>query len=215
MSELGDASAVRKVAVMADTMETVGQDMEQEAADELAGIEGHHLPLVMVAIIFPEEADPAVGESNQAAVGDGDAVGVAGKVIEHLLGSAERSPGIDDPGNGVQRPQPGGEHGGLFQARQSAEKPELARIECCLKAGQEKPAIKPRQYLHRQKEPRPAADPSCPVGRRPAARHDAVHMGMMMQVLSPGVQDGDQPDLGTEMPGIGSNAAQRLGRRRE
>ena len=81
MSELGDASAVRKVAVMADTMETVGQDMEQEAADELAGIEGHHLPLVMVAIIFPEEADPAVGESNQAAVGDGDAVGVAGFAV--------------------------------------------------------------------------------------------------------------------------------------
>ena len=33
----------------------------------------------------------------------------------------------------------------------------------------------------------------------------------MMQVLSPGVQDGDQPDLGAEMPGIGSDDAQRLG----
>ena len=32
-----------------------------------------------------------------------------------------------------------------------------------------------------------------------------------MQVLSPGVQDGDQPDLGAEMPGIGSDDAQRLG----
>jgi hypothetical protein len=35
-------------------------------------------------------------------------------------------------------------------------------------------------------------------------------MGMMMQVLSPGVQDGDQSDLGAEMPGIGSDEAQRL-----
>ena len=32
-----------------------------------------------------------------------------------------------------------------------------------------------------------------------------------MQVLSPGVQDGDQPDFGAEMPGIGSDDAQRLG----
>lgn len=40
-------------------------------------------------------------------------------------------------------------------------------------------------------------------------------MGMMMQVLSPGVQDGHQPDLGAEMPGIGSDDAQRLGCGRE
>jgi len=32
-----------------------------------------------------------------------------------------------------------------------------------------------------------------------------------MQVLSPGVQDGDQPDFCAEMPGIGSDDAQRLG----
>ena len=36
-----------------------------------------------------------------------------------------------------------------------------------------------------------------------------------MQVLSPGVQDGHQPDLGAEMPGIGSDDAQRLGGGRE
>ncbi len=40
-------------------------------------------------------------------------------------------------------------------------------------------------------------------------------MGMMMQVLSPGVQDGDQPNRGAEMPGIGGDDAQRLGGGRE
>ena len=38
---------------------------------------------------------------------------------------------------------------------------------------------------------------------------------MMMQVLSPGVQHGHQPDLGAEMPGIGCDDAQRLGGCRE
>src|SRR5712692_7068967 len=74
----------------------------QEAADELVGVEGHRLSFVMVAIILPQEADAAVGESEEAAVGDGDAMGIAGEIIEHLLGSAERSLGIDDPGNGPQ-----------------------------------------------------------------------------------------------------------------
>jgi hypothetical protein len=36
-------------------------------------------------------------------------------------------------------------------------------------------------------------------------------MGMMMQVLSPGVEHRDQPDLGAEVLGIGSDDAQRLG----
>ena len=40
-------------------------------------------------------------------------------------------------------------------------------------------------------------------------------MRMMLQVLAPGVQHGDQPDLGAEMLGIGGDDAQRLGRRLE
>src|SRR6266851_20285 len=142
-------------------------------------------------------------------------MGVAGEIGEHLFGAAERSLGMDDPGNGPQRSQAGGEQGWLAQARQTVEKPELARIERRLEAGQEKPAIEPRQHLHRQKEPRLAADPAGPVGRGPATRHEAVHMGMMMQVLSPGVQDRHQPDLGAEVLGIGGDDAQRLGVRRQ
>ena len=40
-------------------------------------------------------------------------------------------------------------------------------------------------------------------------------MRMMVQVLPPGVQHGDEPDLGAEMLGIGGDGAQRLGRRLE
>src|ERR1700730_13681057 len=117
--------------------------------------------------------------------------------------------------NGAQGSQPGSEHGWRGQARQIAKEPELARIERRLEAGQEKPAVERRQHLYWQKEAGAAADPAAPVRRWPATRHDAVDMGMMMQVLSPGVQDGHQPDLGAEMPGIGSDDAQRLGGGRE
>src|SRR5277367_3282359 len=96
---------------------------------------------------------------------------VKNRMREIRTSGSVRDGGGDVPiysaGNGTQRPQAGGEHGWFVQARQTAEKPELARIECRLKAGQKKPAIEPRQYLHRQKEPRPAADPAGLVGRAP------------------------------------------------
>jgi hypothetical protein len=56
------------------------QDVHQEAADELARVERHH-PVVSLgaveAIILPLEGDVVVIGRDQAAVGDGDAVGVA------------------------------------------------------------------------------------------------------------------------------------------
>jgi hypothetical protein len=90
MGELGSAPAVSEKAVVADAMETVGQGVEQEAADELVCAKGHHLLLVVVAIILAAEADPALGERDQATVGDGDAMGISAEILEHLLGSTER-----------------------------------------------------------------------------------------------------------------------------
>src|SRR5450631_1995911 len=64
--------------------------MHQEAADELACIERHH-PVVSLgaikAIVLPLEGDALVVGRDQAAVGDGDAVGVARKIAQDLLRS--------------------------------------------------------------------------------------------------------------------------------
>ena len=38
-----------------------------------------------------------VGEGDQAMVGDGDAVGVAGEIAEDMMGTAEGWFGMDDP----------------------------------------------------------------------------------------------------------------------
>src|SRR5437773_6416243 len=129
MGQLGGAPTVGEIAIVADAMEAFGQDVEQEAADELVGTKGHHLLLVVVAIILPAEADPALGKTDQAAVGDGDAMGIAAEIIEHLLGSAERELGVDNLANGAQRPQPGSEGGWRGQSRQFAKEPELALID--------------------------------------------------------------------------------------
>ena len=46
--ELGGAAGVGQEAEVTDAAEAVGQDMQQEAADELAGVERHHLGLVVL-----------------------------------------------------------------------------------------------------------------------------------------------------------------------
>ncbi len=65
------AVAVGHEAEVPDAMEAGWQDMEQEAPHEFAGVERHHLVAALVAVVLPAEADLAVGEIEEPAVGDG------------------------------------------------------------------------------------------------------------------------------------------------
>ena len=89
--------AVGQEPVVADAMESVRKNVQQEAPDEFVGAQGHELGLFVVAIILPAEADLSLVQAHEAAVGDGDAMGVATKIGEDLFGAAERGVGEDDP----------------------------------------------------------------------------------------------------------------------
>jgi hypothetical protein len=47
---------------VANAVEAVRQSVQQEPADELVGIEGHHLGLAARPVVFPGEANFAVGK---------------------------------------------------------------------------------------------------------------------------------------------------------
>src|ERR1043166_3928142 len=68
--------------IVADAMEAVGQNVDEEAADELVCCERHALVAIAPfdAIVLPLEGDAVVVAADQPAVGDGDAVGVAGEI---------------------------------------------------------------------------------------------------------------------------------------
>jgi hypothetical protein len=76
--------AAGEEAVVADAVEAMRQDVDEEAADELVGCEGHDLlPFATLgAIVLPLEGDAVAVERNQPAVGDGDAMGVAREAAE-------------------------------------------------------------------------------------------------------------------------------------
>ena len=83
MRQLLPSVAIAKEAIIADALEPAGEDVKQETTDELLGGEGHHLLVVVVAIVLPTEADPAILHLGQAMIGDGDTVGVASEVGQH------------------------------------------------------------------------------------------------------------------------------------
>ncbi len=89
--------AVGKEADMSNAMKLAGHGVLQEAADELVSGERHHFGFAVLTIVLPGEANLAIVEPNQTAVGDCDTMSVAPEITEYLLGSGERRLGEDDP----------------------------------------------------------------------------------------------------------------------
>ena len=71
--------------------------MEQEAADELLGVEGLGFEPIFVFSIPISEGDLTVFGAEDAVVGDSYSMGVAAQVIEDLLWGGEGFFRIDDP----------------------------------------------------------------------------------------------------------------------
>ena len=82
--------------------------------------ERHLRVLVAVGIVLPAEGDAFSIESQQAMIGDGDAVGVAAEIAQHLAGSAESRLGVDDPVLAMQTAE---ELGELFRFAEQAAGP--------------------------------------------------------------------------------------------
>ena len=114
--------------------------MQQEPADELVRTEGHRLGHAARSVVFPGEADFAVGERKQPAVGHGDAVSVAAEISQHLLGSAERCLGVDHPIEAPKFAETARERLWFGKVDELAEEPRLAGVEGVLQLPQEQPA---------------------------------------------------------------------------
>ncbi len=145
---------------MTNAMEAVGQGVEQEAPDELVGLQIHGLYGAVLAIVFPGESDMFVVAGLDAAVGDGDAMGVAAEIGENLCGSAERLLGADDPVEATHGGQICGDRGGIGQIGEFAEKAEILCLKGRLQAFEKKSAQQPGKRLDGEKEVRAPLDPS-------------------------------------------------------
>src|SRR3546814_13229400 len=93
------AACAGEEAIVADAVESARQGVEEEAADELVGGEGHDLlpSGAGLAIILVAEGDPGIVEAEEAAVRYGDPLGVPRQIGEHRPGPRNRPFGITHP----------------------------------------------------------------------------------------------------------------------
>src|SRR6478752_3021300 len=122
-------------------------------------------------------------------IADGHTMRVAGQILQHTLGTAERSLGVHYPLPGGQRRQPACESVGISPTAEASLRKRLPQ------QGQVLSPEHATEYAHRQEETGPARPPtgrglddSLSVARQATPRHDTMHMRMVVQVLPPGVQ---------------------------
>jgi len=108
-----------------DADKAAGENMEQETAQELVRGKGHHPLLIPVRIIFPAEGDLVLVEGHEPVVGNGHAMGVAGQIAQHMLGTTEGWLGIDDPVLAEQWAQEGAEDLLVFEGLERSGKSKL------------------------------------------------------------------------------------------
>src|SRR5438270_10373536 len=108
----------------------------------------------MVSGVAPTKSDLPVGKRDQSMVGNGDTVGVAAEILEHILGAGEGWLGVDHPVFAKQRSQPGGEEFGLREERQIPGKVQLAKLKGGLETVDELAAKHPPEHGNGEKEAR-------------------------------------------------------------
>ena len=185
------AAVVAEQAVVADFGETWRQHMESEAAEELLSGEGHGLEAVGIGVILVCEGDGAgTGvEGAQAAIGDGHAVGVASQVVQDGVRSDDRALGEDDPAASAHLAEQGREGGGVLEGLELSLELEFASGVELEQAGAE---LALEDFVHRVDGEEPAGlfgtGPGA-LGGETAAGDQAVEVGMVHEVLAPGVED--------------------------
>ena len=202
-------------AEVADFSETSGQNVEQKASHELLGGERHRLELVFIGAacrgaalgrrpVAPGEGDLSSLQRQDAMVGDGNAVGVAGEIVERMLGSGHGSLWINDP---WALPEPVDECGpadlrgqvaGGVVVDQAAAAAKV--VEPADEAGLEGLG---ERVLAEEITP-VSALPDAGLGVPGAAGNQAMEVVMQEQFLRPGVEHGNKAELAPQLPlGIG------------
>jgi|SRR5215472_15859314 len=102
--------------------------MQKETTQEFLRGQGHALFLISMSVILPEESDLVVVKGQKAVVADGDAMGVASQISQHVVRATKRPLGVDDPFLAKKWPQECVKGLFLFQGSESSLESELTLL---------------------------------------------------------------------------------------
>jgi hypothetical protein len=176
--------AIAEEAVVADTLESLRQDVEQKATDELVCRQSHGFLLVVVTVVLPLKTDLPVLDTDQAVVGNGHPVSVAPNVVENLVGSGKGFFGIDYPFGLPGRSEIIGKGHWIFKMLERGKELEFAGFKSSLQKLKEQTAEQATEYSNRQEEAGAARDPVIAIRRKSATSDDTMQMRMMESALT-------------------------------
>ena len=164
MLQLLFAVSIAQEPVIANAVESTGENVEEESPNELFGRESHDLLLIVVAVVAPVERDLPVFDISDPMIGNCDPVGVAADVVHHLLGSSEGRLGLDDPFHVAHRIEMPAENLRISKGLEGREKPEFAGVESLLQIRQEQSAEQAGKHPYGQEETGAARNPPTTIG---------------------------------------------------
>ena len=106
---------------------------------------------------------------------------------------------------------PHGEGGRTPVASEAAVQLEAAFTERFMEPGHELAAEQPAQHADGQEEAGPAGPPRASVLAQSTGRHHTVYVRMVDERLAPGMEDGEAPEPGAELPRVRGDPLKRTG----
>ena len=82
---------------MADADQPFRENVDQESSQKLICGNRHDFLLAAVRIVFPAKRDSIILERHQSMVGDGDAVRIAGEIVQNMFRTSEGWLGVGHP----------------------------------------------------------------------------------------------------------------------
>jgi hypothetical protein len=202
---------VGEKAEVADADKSPWQYVQQESPQELIHGQGHEPLFILMSRIAPPEGDEAVGERNESVIGNRNAMSITTEIAERMLRTAEWPFAIHHPIGAKQGAEHGRESLRRLKRCQFAVKAEFVVGMQTTQARHKLAAKHTAEHFHRKKEVVGRGNPSGVIDRQTAGRNHAMDMGMMQQLLIPGMQDAEESNLGAEMFGITGDLKKSFG----
>ena len=196
---------------MAYPHKAIWQYMKKKPSDELIRRETHGLLAVIVGIIPPAERDPVAPVGKDTVVADRDPVGISPEILENTRGATERRFAINDPLLFVEVFPEKIEVAGCFEMVDRTVEHQSAVFETMREVVKKLPAEQCRHDRYWKEKPLPAGYPAVVVRGQATTGDNTVDVGMIHEVLSPGVQNTDDSYFCSEVFRVASKFHERFG----
>jgi hypothetical protein len=189
--------------------------MKEEPSNELIRFEGHDLLAVLVRIIPPWEGDLAVLDVEDTVIADGDPVSISAEVLKDALDAIEGGLAIDDPLLTIELVSEPLKVFGWFEMADGVGEYKSIRLEASFEKVKELSFEQRRHHPDGDEKPFSGWDPAASVGGESPSGDNTMDVGMIHEVLAPGVQNADTPYLCPEMLRVVCELCKGVGDRTE